>query len=111
MKENISKPETTTASATETVTEGSSFEVIKPDYFYSSPLPRYVDVTDQYDGDPIRMRTGPAKDGTEKILEIPDGNYVYICGGLADRDDCIAWHDRSQKRIGCRCVRSVMTHF
>ena len=87
-KENTPKPETTSAT-TEFVAEESGFEVVKPDYYYNNPLRRYVDVDDQYDGDPIRMRTGPAKEGTEKMIEIPDGNYVYIYGGLADRDDWV----------------------
>ena len=80
---------TTTSVATEEITENNGLDIVKPDYYYGEPLYRYVDVDDQYDGDPIRMRTGPNKEGTEKILEIPDGNYVYIHGGLADRDDWV----------------------
>ena len=83
--ESAAKPDNTT----ESVTEGSRFDVVEPDYRYSNPLLRYVDVDDEYDGDPLRMRTGPGKDGTQVICEIPDGNYVYIYGGLAERNDWV----------------------
>ncbi len=70
-------------------TSAQGYDVVLPDFYYESPLYRYVDVDDQYDGDPIRMRTGPGKDGTEKIMEIPDGNYLYVHGGLSDRNDWV----------------------
>lgn len=86
---NVKLVETSATSTTNTTLADGGFDVVKPDYYYSEPLYRYVDVDDQYDGDPVRMRTGPGKDGTEKMLEIPDGNYVYIHGGLSDRNDWV----------------------
>ena len=80
----ITTTEATTSSA---VTENTG--VIEPDFYYSEPMYCYVDVDDQYDGDPLRMRTGPGKDGTEKIMEIPDGNYVYIYGGLKGNSEWV----------------------
>ena len=86
---NEAGTEKETGSATTSAITADGFEVVAPDFTYNEPLYRYVDVDDQYDGDPLRMRTGPGKDGTEKIVEIPDGNYVYVHGGLSDRDDWV----------------------
>lgn len=81
--------EVITEATTQTPVTQNSSDVVEPDFYYTVPLYCYVDVDDQYDGDPLRMRTGPGKDGTEKIMEIPDGNSVYVYGGLSDNTEWV----------------------
>ena len=88
----VKVPDETVISTTEVTTTPDITEntgVVEPDFYHTVPLYCYVDVDDQYDGDPLRMRTGPGKDGTEKIMEIPDGNYVYVHGGLKSNTEWV----------------------
>lgn len=55
----------------------------------------YVDVTDEYDGEPLNMRSGPSKDYS-LITQVPDGSEVYVWGESRTTEDWIyiSYHEQ-----------------
>ena len=61
------------------VTTTKASKVVYPD-FEDTGCSHYVDVTGQYDGEPLNMRSGPSKDYS-LITTVPDGAEVKVWGG------------------------------
>lgn len=61
-------------------------QAILPDDYYTWSYAGYVDVTGEYDGEPLNMRSGPSRD-YQLITTVPDGAEIEIKGASSQTDE------------------------
>ena len=59
---------------------------VSPDMYYKGYIAGYVDVTGEYNGEPLNMRTGPSKK-YDLITTVPDGAEIEIIGISHETED------------------------
>ncbi len=68
-------------------TQSDKVTIVPPDY-NDSGCSCFVDVNDQYDGEPLNMRSGPSRD-YDIVTTVPDETYVNVWGSSDKTSDWV----------------------